>query len=162
METWWLPLLSNTLNHPKNPHNAVREYWQLSICQSGNERVILGHFLVSMHGPNRPCGPWIQLSMEASGVPQLLDTTPYSTAIFSAPKSHCLFPHGQRDYPGWLQAAALGGVGLLAMTRKQGPSLRTQQRRWPRTLPKPAPLPSALADPTKHGVGQPELVCSNN
>lgn len=105
--------------------------------------------------------PSSKQSTEASGVPQLLDTTPYSTPIFSALSSHCLFPHGQRDYPGCLWVAALGGVWLLVLSStSQCPSLRAQQQQQQRTLSNRPP--PHLADPTKHRVGQPELRCSNN
>lgn len=132
-------------------------------------------FATFLRAPARPKqAPWLmdpssELSAEAGGVPQLLDTTPYSTAIFSAPSSHCLFPQRQRDYPGWLWVAALGGVGLLVLSTSQHPSLRIQQKRQQRTLsnpsqPKPTQPPPtlALADPTKQGVGKPKLMCSNN
>ena len=53
----------------------------------------------------------------------------------------------------------IAGAIYKPMTISEDPAEKTAKNP---TLPNPTPLTLALADPTKHGVGQPELVCSNN
>lgn len=137
METWWLPLLSDTLKKTHKPPNAV------GVCRLTEHSPVwewesnFVTFLCACTWPKQ--APWLmdpssKQSTEASGVPQLLDTAPYSIPIFGALSFHCLFPHGQRDYPGCLWVAALGGVWLLVLSTSQCPSLRAQQQQQQRTL----------------------------